>query len=243
MTNFDEIKNQYDKYATNYHNKLLTPKDSFWNNYIERPAMASLLEKRVTGKRVLDLGCGSGLFTRMLKDWGADVIGSDLSDGLVKIAREENPDLEFVVENATNTSFDDSSFDFVTSSMMAHYFEDLGDLFMEVNRLLKTGGEFVFSMQHPFKEALKTIKDGKKRTYILDKYNTCEKKVFEMTGMELTAYTHTVQMVFEALVGSGFEVLDIIEPLPTEASKAVHLEAYEKCMKIPTIMVFSAKKK
>lgn len=242
MTNFDEIRDQYDKYALQYHNKLLTPENSFWNNYIERPAMAALLEKRVKGKRVLDLGCGSGLFTRMLKDWGANVIGSDISKSLVDIAKKENPDIEFVVENATHTGFSDASFDFVTSSMMVHYFEDLRELFVEVYRVLRTDGEFIFSMQHPFKEALKTIKDGEKRTYILDKYNTCEKKEFEMTGMKLTTYTHTVQMIFESLIDSGFEVMHIVEPLPIEESKVVHRAAYEKCMKIPTIMVYRAKK-
>lgn len=242
MTDFNEIKSQYNKYALNYHKKLLTHEDSFWNNYIERPAMKSLLEGVVRDKLVLDLGCGSGLFTRMLKDWGAKVVGSDLSVGLVTIARDENPDINFVVENATTTGFDDSSFDFITSSMMAHYFKDLSDLFIEVNRILKPGGEFIFSMHHPFKDALKTIKEGKKRTYILDKYNTCEKKEFEMTGMKLTAYTHTVQMVFEALVKSGFEVLDIIEPLPIEAGKTINCETYDRCMKIPTIMIFRAKR-
>jgi len=243
MTDYKKIKEQYDEYARQYHEKLLTPENSFWNNYIERPAMTSLLSTRVKGKKVLDLGCGSGLFTRMLKDWGAEVVGSDISEGLLKIAKQENPDIKFVVENAASTGFSNETFDIVTSSMMVHYFENLEILFNEVSRILKKEGEFVFSMQHPFKEALKTIKDGEKRTYVLDKYNTCERKDFEMTGMNLSCYTHTVQMIFEALTGSGFEVTNIIEPLPTKESEKVSLFAYNKCMRIPTLIIFSARKK
>ena len=150
MKHFDNIKEQYDIFASDYHKKLLDPETSFWNTYIERPAMTELLKNKVEGKAVLDMGCGSGLFTKMLKDWKAEVVGEDLSDGLLAIARRENPDIEFYQANAEDMPFESNTFDIVTSSLVVHYFDKLLPVFEEVFRVLKTGGQFVFFNASPF---------------------------------------------------------------------------------------------
>ena len=243
MKHFENVKDQYDKFAVEYHKKLLDPTTSFWNTYIERPAMASLLKDVVVNKKVLDMGCGSGLFTRMLKDWGANVVGEDLSDGLLQIARTENPDINFTQANANNMPYTKGSFDIVTSSLVVHYFEDLKSVFLEVNRVLKPSGKFVFSMHHPFESALRTIidKDGNK-TFMLDKYHTNKKKQFEMSGMKIGFYPHTVADIINSLIESGFVINKVVETTPTPESEKINPNRYSQTIHRPTFIIFVASK-
>ncbi|MEI6267032.1 MAG: class I SAM-dependent methyltransferase [bacterium] len=243
MEHFDNVKSQYDKFALNYHKKLLDPAKSFWNTYIERPAMASLLKDVVVNKKVLDMGCGSGLFTRMLKDWGAKVVGEDLSDGLLVIARRENPDIEFTQANANNMPYTKGSFDIVTSSLVVHYFEDLNSVFSEVNRILRPSGKFIFSMHHPFESSLRTIrdKDGNK-TFMFDKYHTNEKYEFEMSEMKIALYPHTIADIINSLIESGFEINKVVETLPIPESKNIDPIRYSQTIHRPTFIIFVVSK-
>ena len=62
---------------------------------LDRALLASLCD--LTGEGVLaDVGCGPGHVTRFLADLHADVVGVDLSQEMVAVARERNPDLRFL---------------------------------------------------------------------------------------------------------------------------------------------------
>lgn len=52
--------------------------------------------------RVLDLCCGAGYDSRTMKEFGAEVVGLDFSEESIKIARERNPEIKFVIENMLN---------------------------------------------------------------------------------------------------------------------------------------------
>lgn len=71
--------------------------------------------------RVLDVGCAAGRDTRILKDMGFDVIGSDLAKNLLTIARRENPDIVFVLADIRELPFADNSFDAIWSSAVLHH--------------------------------------------------------------------------------------------------------------------------
>jgi ubiquinone/menaquinone biosynthesis C-methylase UbiE len=242
MTDFNEIKKEYDRVAEYYHKSITNPATSFWNTYIERPAMTKVLKNRVKGKKVLDIGCGTGIQTEMLKTWGAEVVGSDLSEGQVGIARREYPDIEFFVENAINTHFKDEEFDLVAASMMVNYFEDLRPLFTEVFRVLKTGGQFVFSGQHPFKEYLRKEKTKDGYRFYLDAYYRTEPYLCEIFDIHLTHYRHTIQTIFDALLDAGFRVEQVFEPQPVPESEKLDPPNFKKCSNLPTIIVFVVKK-
>lgn len=57
------------------------------NAYYERPATLSLLPD-VRGKRVLDAGCGPGVYAEILLDRGAEVVAFDANERMVRLARE-----------------------------------------------------------------------------------------------------------------------------------------------------------
>lgn len=95
------------------------------------------------GARVADLGCGSGVFTELLRRRGYRSIGLDISPKLVALGRRKYPGLELVEGDAENLPFESASLDGVLLSGLVHHFPDPRRLAIEVKRVLKNGGRFV----------------------------------------------------------------------------------------------------
>ena len=95
------------------------------------------------GARVADLGCGSGVFTDLLRRTGYAGVGLDISPKLVALGRSKYPGLELIEGDAENLPFGNESFDGVLLSGLVHHFPDPRRLAAEVRRVLKAGGRFV----------------------------------------------------------------------------------------------------
>lgn len=89
--------------------------------------------------RILDLGCGRGAFGRYFLKKGFQVIGLDLSLGMLKQARNYFP---VIYGDAENIPFLDNSFDAVIGGGIIHHFPNPENLLNEVARILKKGGYF-----------------------------------------------------------------------------------------------------
>src|SRR6058998_1295603 len=97
------------------------------------------------GARVLELGCGTGEFTRRVAPSGARVVALDLSGDLLAKARAKlDGAARFVRGNAHVLPFADASFDVVYGCSILHHLE-VGVALREVRRVLRTGGRLVFS--------------------------------------------------------------------------------------------------
>ncbi|WP_419678454.1 class I SAM-dependent methyltransferase [Aliarcobacter lanthieri] len=90
---------------------------------------------------VLELGCGDGTLAKEIEKSGAKVIGIDLSENMVKKAKENG--IEAYVMSATNLEFSDNYFDKVFSNAVLHWVNDLDKNAKEINRVLKNNGKFV----------------------------------------------------------------------------------------------------
>jgi SAM-dependent methyltransferase len=96
-----------------------------------------------SGARVADLGCGSGVFTDLMRRKGFASVGVDISPKLVALGRSKYSGLELIEGDAENLPFDSGSFDGVLLSGLIHHFPDPRRLVAEVRRILKPGGRFV----------------------------------------------------------------------------------------------------
>jgi len=97
-----------------------------------------------SGVRVLELGCGTGEFTRRVAPVGATLVGLDLSRELLEKARAKIPvGARFVRSNAEVLPFPDSTFDVVYGCSVLHHL-DLRTALAEVRRVLRPGGRLVF---------------------------------------------------------------------------------------------------
>jgi SAM-dependent methyltransferase len=98
------------------------------------------------GMTVLELGCGTGTFTRELARSGADVVAIDVSPELLEIARANHsaPNVHYQTENAYALSYRDAAFDSVVGSSVLHHLE-VEEALRNIYRVLKPGGTIFFT--------------------------------------------------------------------------------------------------
>jgi toxoflavin synthase len=143
MTDFGQLKN----YA-NYINE-----DPFRRG-LHFPAVEEVLGD-LNKKRILDVGCGDGLFPRLLAEQGATVVGYDRAPEKIAEARTHEDtqrlDLKFVVATPDAFSYD-GLFDAATSILVLQYatsLQDLAAFFRSARLHLVPGGRFVSIVLNP----------------------------------------------------------------------------------------------
>ena len=120
-----------------------------------READARLLGE-VAGRRVLEVGCGAAAAARWLRSQAAQVVGLDLSAGMLRHARGQagasGVRVPLVQADATGLPFASGSFDIAFTAFGAIPFvTDSAAVMREVHRVLRPGGRFVFAVTHPMR--------------------------------------------------------------------------------------------
>jgi ubiquinone/menaquinone biosynthesis C-methylase UbiE len=95
------------------------------------------------GDRVLDLGCGSGVFAAEVARRGMLVAGIDLSSRLLVRGHMQAPSVGFAVGDAEQLPFADGTFDGVLLSGIVHHLPNPAPAAREVHRVLRVGGRFM----------------------------------------------------------------------------------------------------
>jgi 2-polyprenyl-3-methyl-5-hydroxy-6-metoxy-1,4-benzoquinol methylase len=141
----------YNAIADQYKRSKLTP----WRRYIEQYSYFEILGD-VSGLSVLDLACGEGFYSRLLRLHGAArVVGMDMSERMILLARateaEQPLDVEYVVGDAL-TFRTDERFDVVTACYLLNYAqtdEQLAKMCATIAAALKPGGRLVAVNNNP----------------------------------------------------------------------------------------------
>ncbi|MBD1394224.1 class I SAM-dependent methyltransferase [Mucilaginibacter glaciei] len=93
--------------------------------------------------KLLDVGCGSGLFSSMAIAAGADVTGIDASEPLIEQAKERAPSATFLSGEMEDLPFADNAFDVVCGFNSFQYAADSSNAFLQARRVLKESGKLV----------------------------------------------------------------------------------------------------
>jgi ubiquinone/menaquinone biosynthesis C-methylase UbiE len=214
------------------------------NAYYERPATLSLLPD-VEDKRVLDVGCGPGVYAEWLVDRGAHVVAFDANAKMVRLARERlggrDRDRARVVQANLEQPLDflpDDSFDIVLCPLVMDYVKDWERVFKEFYRVLREGGVLVFSMEHPYVKY-----DDHRET---SNYFEVELVEYEWRGfgapVRVPSYRRPLSAVVNPLVKAGFVLEWVLEPTPTEEFRRQAPEDYEGLSKSPGFMCVRARR-
>lgn len=199
----------YDQIADGYTAENET---SLANAYYERPAMLELAGD-VTGRRILDAGCGSGPLFAELRDRGAIVSGIDASAGMLELARRRlgaDADLQ-VADLAAPLPFPDDTFDDVIASLVLHYLQDWAPTLAELRRVLKPGGRLLASLDHPFNVVLWQQKAGEKPRYFETRNRTEEWTMGGQTT-QMSFWDRPLHAMTDAFTAAGFRITTISEP-------------------------------
>ena len=109
----------------------------------------------VSGKRVLDAGCGEGHVARLFASHGAEVVAVDISPRLLNHARtleaQDPHEIEFIEANlAKGLPCHRGAFDLATANMMLDDCEDLAGVFATLAYALKADGRLLLSLNNPY---------------------------------------------------------------------------------------------
>jgi SAM-dependent methyltransferase len=125
---------------------------SDYQNFFLRPRMLALAGE-VSGRRVLDLGCGEGAYSRALVGRGAQVTGIDGSARLIEVARTRAAAARLTIDyqcaNASALGLASDAFDLIVASMVMMNVEDYDGAIRESHRVLAPGGSLCMSITHP----------------------------------------------------------------------------------------------
>ena len=168
----------------------------------------------LSGKRVLDAGCGEGHVARLFARHGAEVVAADISPRLLEHARHleaRNPHgIEFVeADLAEGLPLHRGAFDLATANMMLDDCEDLAGVLCGIAGALKPDGRLLLSMNNPY--ALVTR--GKVHHYFASGPLT---QTFgtERPEFEVPFYYRTFQQWVTAISQAGFLLRTLVDVPP-----------------------------
>jgi SAM-dependent methyltransferase len=209
------------------------------NAYLERPATLSLMPD-VTGQRVLDAGCGPGVYTEWLVEHGALVTAFDISPKMVAYARQRvgnRATLRVADLGRPLVFLEDGSFDIVLSALSLDYIENWLATFKEFERVLRPSGTLVFSCNHPFIDPL----IDKESNYFATQLTTYEWRGFGIP-IKMPSYHRPLSAGINALLEAGFNLERLLEPLPTGQFKQTSPEDYQQLTRRPSFLCVRAVK-
>jgi SAM-dependent methyltransferase len=227
--------NDYDSLAEGYTAENET---SLMNAYYARPAILALAGD-VTGRRILDAGCGSGPVFAALRDRGATVSGFDGSTGMVEQARRRlgaDADLR-VADLAGPLPFPDDAFDDVIASLVLHYLQDWGPTLAELRRMLKTGGRLIASVDHPFAINLMQRQAGPRPDYF-ETDNRIEEWTMGGQTAQLSFWNRPLHAMTDAFTAAGFRISVINEPHPVPAAREAYPDDFHILDTFPSFLFF-----
>ena len=205
--------------------KAIRDRETNLNDLLEQPAMKKLLPD-LSGKAVLDLGCGYGHNCLDFIECGAaKVIGIDISKKMLEVARRESSHekIEYINMSMTDIAALPCKFDFIYSSLAFHYIENFEKLAADIYSLLNDNGCLLFSQEHPIMTATvdgmghwNKDENDNRTSYTFSNYGQEGKREFHWITDGVINYHRTVGRLITTLAKNRFVIDTVEEPTPTK---------------------------
>jgi SAM-dependent methyltransferase len=174
---------------------------------------------------VLEIGCGTGLFTKELAETDNQIVAIDISDALIEKAKERvhAQNVKFVVDNAYKTKFRSNYYDFIVGSSSLHHL-DVDAALKEFSRILKPGGGIMFTepnMMNPQIALIKNIPAIKRRVgdspdeTAFFRWGIARKlRNYGFTDISIVPFDFMHPGIPESLLGFAGKLTSVIEKMP-----------------------------
>jgi SAM-dependent methyltransferase len=202
------------------HGRDLGDADLLWCPEGVRESDARLLGD-VSGRRVLEVGCGAAQGARWTMAEGAFAVGLDSARGMLAVGAELNRRtgvaVPLILGDGRALPFADGTFDvaFTAFGVLA-FVPDLAAVHREVARVLRPGGRWVFAAVHPMRWCFPDdpAVDRSALTVVRSYFDPTPYAEREGGRLVYAEYPHTVAEHVNSLVGAGFGVERVWEPEP-----------------------------
>ncbi|MBV8120265.1 MAG: class I SAM-dependent methyltransferase [Alphaproteobacteria bacterium] len=202
--------------------------DAFW------AYRASLLAFIGRGAgEALDVGCGEGRVSRVLKDCGYQVTAIDPVERLIKAAEQAGSADTYKVAAAADLPFEDHRFDLAVAYNVLMDIEDVPGALKEIRRVLRPLGTLVISIVHPFADRGRFAGPEADAPFILQK-SYFGRERFEGTEarnglqMHFAGWSQPLESYMAALESAQFAVTSLREPVPDAKDRDSRMERWNK---------------
>jgi len=175
-----------------------------------------------SGKTILDLGCGIGVFSKDLSNKAQKVVGIDISEKCIEYAKSKNnsDNIDYFTMDINNINLIKEKFDIVFSDMVFNYIEDYDKLLLNIYELLNDNGIVVFSQVHPIStaslgESSWVNEDGKLK-FQMDNYSNVSKRYREYFEGNFELYHRRFEDLINIAIKNNFEIVELFEPYTSE---------------------------
>jgi malonyl-CoA O-methyltransferase len=197
--NKTDVAAAYDRWAESY--------DTDPNQ--TRELAASVLRRQnlnLTGRTIVEIGCGTGRNTEWLVDHAAAVIGVDFSAEMLNVAksRVRSSRVRFIQHDlSASWPVADASADLVLDMLVLEHIEDLQPIYAEAARVLRPGGALFICELHPFRQM-----SGRRAEFLNKETGEVE---------QVAAWVHQVSDFVKTGLTSGFELIDLDDWFDSDA--------------------------
>jgi SAM-dependent methyltransferase len=173
----------------------------------------------VTGRRILEIGCGGGQCSIAFAKQGATVTAIDISDAQIAFARSlaqsEKVTVQFVQGRTEDLSaFASESWDILFSVYTFQYVADMAACLSECHRLLRPAGRLVFSLDHPLRDCFVDLEEGEMSVYPTRSYGQRDvlRWPFNESGVWLESYHRSISDWIDLLHSASLRLQRLLEP-------------------------------
>jgi SAM-dependent methyltransferase len=202
--------------------------DAFW------AYRASLLAFIGRGEgEALDVGCGEGRISRVLKDCGYRVTATDPVEAFISAAMQARSADDYKLAAAANLPFADDSFDLAIAYNVLMDVDGVPIALREIGRVLRPTGTLVISIVHPFSDRGRFAGSERDAPFVLHDSYFGRKRfeaVEERNGLQMhfAGWSQPLENHMAALERSGFAVTALREPIPADGEAWLHMERWRR---------------
>ena len=227
-------KTSYENIAENY---LTGAETKPFINHYERPCMLKNIPP-LKEKKVLDLGCASGFYSKYCLDNGAGVIAVDASPKMIKHTGricENSPRLQTFLHDLSEPLdfITPGSVDIIIASLVLHYIENWTIPLKEFSRILKPGGTCLISTHHPMMDyTLFNQEDYFNKRLINDEWAGFPEP------LKVRYFVRPLNEYIQPMLDSGMALKKLLEPQPDESLRGLDQKIFTRLCKKPAFLFF-----